>query len=100
MNRQQEESLLQLFIDFVTEIERHKTLNWKIHSNEYANGDKGMIVLCNNGTRNFIDEIPTASGVIALWNARNPYAKVKEHNKSCIEDDDRYTTILWELKHI
>ena len=53
MTIEQEGQLLQLFTDFISEIERRKTMNWKFYNNQ-----DGFYVQCYNGTRNFIEDIP------------------------------------------
>jgi len=95
MTIEQEGQLLQLFTDFISEIERRKTMNWKFYNNQ-----DGFYVQCYNGTRNFIEDIPTSHGVIALWNTKNPEIRVKEIRRYCIEDDERYTQIIWKFEYI
>lgn len=95
MNKEQLEKLMKLFENFVTKIEQRPTRSWRVTPIK-----NGLSVRCENGTSNYIHEIPTSSGVLALWNAQNPEQKLKEIEKDCIEDDDRWTRIYWKLEFI
>lgn len=94
--KEKEDRLLQLFKDFITTVEGKRTGDWRIV--DLIDGS-GVYLRCNNGTGNYISNIPTSNGILMLWNSTNPEYKFKEDSRYCVEDDNRCTMIYWKLKY-
>jgi CTP:phosphocholine cytidylyltransferase-like protein len=86
------DELLGYFADFITKINRKKTGNWTIKFKKDE-----VLVICNIDTRDFV-EVPTCSGILALWNTRHSDQRLKMIENYCVEDEDRYTKCYWKLE--
>lgn len=100
MNQEQMAMIVDLFSNFITTISRRKTGSWKAKPLSGNQEGKGIIVSCDNGTRNFIHDIPVSIGVLSIFNSKNNDLKLKEVERFCIEDDDTHTKICWILYYV
>lgn len=94
MNQAQREELIALFKKYFPKIGRRETCMWKVKS---QTGRKiGFSIECRNGTRNYI--IPDSCAIVLHeWNKKNPNFQLKEVARYCIEDDEVWTWIIWDV---
>ena len=95
MNQKEKNKLLELFSAFITKIERNRTVNWRL---EEINNK--VLIRCENSTKDFFFDIPTSVGVLAMWNSIHRDLSLKEIEKYCVEDDERWTRCYWELEYV
>lgn len=103
LSTSQKDILLSMFIEHFPRIDDKYTCMWKIRSNanflsEENSKATDFNVQCRNGTRNYITP-DSCQPIIDKWNEMNPELKLKELKAYCVEDDEVWTWIKWDIDY-